>query len=237
MECIAKTDKGLVRSTNQDAFAFGKLGDSLWAVVCDGMGGTSGGSIASEIAVSRFKETAENMGLAISRSPNGLHTSALSSANTLIFDKANKDADLKGMGTTAVSVVVSGGVAYIAHVGDSRAYYISDSKVSFVTKDHSMVQTLVESGKITNDEAKTYKHKNIITRAVGVGEDVNIEFDEISVSGGYLLLCSDGLINMISEEEICKIITDDFNSSAENLVAAANNMGGNDNITALVIKL
>ena len=237
MECIAKTDKGLVRSSNQDAFAYGKLGDCIWAVVCDGMGGTGGGSIASEIAVSRFKETAENMGLAISRMANNLHTSALSSANTLIFDKAQKDEDLKGMGTTAVSIVVSAGIAHIAHVGDSRAYYIKDGAVSFVTKDHSMVQSLVESGKITNDEAKTYKHKNIITRAVGVGENVDIEFDELDVSGGFILLCTDGLTNMISEEEICKMITEDFESSADKLVVAANNNGGNDNITALVIKL
>ena len=237
MECIAKTDKGLVRSSNQDCFAYGKLGDCLWAIVCDGMGGVGGGSIASEITVSRFKETAENMGLAISRSANGLHTSALSSANTLIYDKAQKDEDLKGMGTTAVSVVVGNGVAYIAHVGDSRAYYIKNGVVSFVTKDHSMVQSLVESGKITNDEAKTYKHKNIITRAVGVGEEIEVEFDELDVSGGYLLLCTDGLTNMLDDEEICRIITEDFNSSADRLVAAANGKGGNDNITVLVVKL
>lgn len=237
MECIAKTDKGVVRSSNQDAFAFGKSADAVWAVVCDGMGGTGGGSIASEITVSRFKETAGNMGPSISHSASNLHTSAITSANVLVFDKANKDADLKGMGTTVVSVVVSRGVAYIAHVGDSRAYYIKDGVVSFVTKDHSMVQSLVESGKITNDEAKTYKHKNIITRAVGVGENVDIEFDEIDVEEGYILLCTDGLTNMLSEEKICEIINEDYATSVDKLIQAANDRGGNDNITALVIKL
>lgn len=237
MECIAKTDKGVVRSSNQDSVAYGKMGNFVWAAVCDGMGGTSGGSIASEITVSRFKDTAENMGLAVLRSANSFHTSAIDSANTLIYDKASNDADLKGMGTTVVSVVVGDNVAYIAHVGDSRAYYINDGKVSFVTKDHSMVQSLVESGGITKEEAKNYKHKNIITRAVGVGETVEIEFDEIDVSCGYILLCTDGLTNMLSDETICKIISDDYSTSAENLVQAANEMGGHDNITALVIKL
>lgn len=237
MECIAKTDKGLVRSSNQDSFAFGKISDFIWAVVCDGMGGTSGGSIASEMTVSRFKDTAENMGLAVSRSKDAFHTSAINSANALIFDKANNDADLKGMGTTVVSVVVSDGVAHIAHVGDSRAYYIKDGEVSFVTKDHSMLQSLVETGKITKEEAKNYKHKNIITRAVGVGDSVDIDFDEIDLEGGYILLCTDGLTNMLSEETICRIIAEDYISSAERLVTAANEMGGQDNITALVIKL
>ncbi|MBR5451642.1 MAG: Stp1/IreP family PP2C-type Ser/Thr phosphatase [Clostridia bacterium] len=237
MECIAKTDKGLVRSSNQDSFAFGKMADFVWAVVCDGMGGTSGGSIASEMTVSRFKDTAENMGLAVSRSKDAFHTSAINSANALIFDKANNDADLKGMGTTVVSVVVSDGVAYIAHVGDSRAYYIKDGKVSFVTKDHSMLQSLVETGKISDDEAKNYKHKNIITRAVGVGKSVDIDFDVVDAPCGYILLCTDGLTNLLSEETICQIITDDYPSSAEKLVEAANEQGGYDNITALVIKL
>ena len=132
---------------------------------------------------------------------------------------------------------MSDGIAYIAHVGDSRAYHIKDGKVSFVTKDHSMLQSLVETGKISEEEAKNYKHKNIITRAVGVEESVNIDFDEICATDGYILLCTDGLTNMLSEETICEIITDDYESSAQKLVAAANEVGGHDNITALVIKL
>ena len=236
MECIGITDKGVVRSSNQDAFANGMLGNTLWAVVCDGMGGTSGGAMASEIAVSRFKDTAENMGLSITRAPEQMLTSAITSANVLIFDKALQDADLKGMGTTVVAAVVNCGTAYIAHVGDSRAYYIKDGAVSFVTRDHSIVQSLVESGKITDDEAKNYKHKNIITRAVGVNDNVEIEFDEISVDKGYLLLCTDGLTNMLNAEEICRIVCEDFTSAASELVAAANQKGGHDNITALVIK-
>lgn len=236
MECIGITDKGLVRSSNQDAFASGKIGNTLWAVVCDGMGGTGGGSIASEITVSRFKDAAENMGLAIGRAAEQMLNSAITSANVVIHEKASNDSDLAGMGTTVVAAIVSDGTAYIAHVGDSRAYYIKDGAVSFVTRDHSMVQSLVESGKITDDEAKTYRHKNIITRAVGVNDNVEIEFDELSVDAGYILLCTDGLTNMLSEQEICRIVCEDFTASAEKLVDAANQKGGHDNITALVIK-
>ena len=234
------TDKGITRQTNQDAFAFGKIGNTPWAVVCDGMGGTSGGNIASEMTVERFEKLATNPDTHIndSHSAERFFTSAITSANVLVFDKASEDDTLKGMGTTVVAAAVLDDSIVIAHVGDSRAYYINKGKITQITRDHSLVQSLIESGKITAEEAKTYPHRNMITRAVGVGRDVEIEFDEIPLDkGGILLLCTDGLTNMVSDVEILEIVTNNPTNAETLLINKANEKGGLDNITAAIIKL
>ncbi len=239
MECWGITDKGMVRSSNQDAFAHGQIGKALWAIVCDGMGGVSGGNIASEMAVARFKDSCENTGVALEKTASALRIldTSLDSANTLIYERASADLDLKGMGTTAVAVIVRNGAVSVGHVGDSRLYHIKNGEIIYRTKDHSMVQTLVDAGKLTEKEARNHKHKNIITRAVGASEIVNVEIDEFQADSGYLLLCSDGLTNMITDEEICEIIHEDIKKSCEKLIDVANRNGGDDNITALIIKL
>ena len=157
MKIASKTDIGKVRSTNQDSFAAGELNDgTAWAVVCDGMGGANGGNIASANAVtivSEYISSSYHEGMD-SNSLRTLLQSALYGANVRLYDMANKIESLSGMGTTVVVTIVSNGVAHIAHAGDSRAYIIHDGELSQITRDHSVVQTMVDKGQITEEEAK-----------------------------------------------------------------------------------
>ena len=196
MRISAKTDKGPHRETNQDAFLTGtfETGDS-WAVVCDGMGGVSGGQVASKLCVEKVSEAIKR-GYRSSMTVNtarNLLNSAICAANSAVFDEAQKNRELNGMGTTVVAAIVIKGVAVIAHVGDSRAYLLNDG-ISCVTKDHSLVQFMVDTGKITQEDAKTHPDRNIITRAVGILSFVDVDFEFIDIEdGNSILLCTDGL--------------------------------------------
>ncbi len=165
MKIASKTDIGKVRSTNQDSFAAGELNDgTAWAVVCDGMGGANGGNIASANAVtivSEYISSSYHEGMD-SNSLRTLLQSALYGANVRLYDMANKIESLSGMGTTVVVTIVSNGVAHIAHAGDSRAYIIHDGELSQITRDHSVVQTMVDKGQITEEEAKNHPNKKTL---------------------------------------------------------------------------
>ena len=171
MKIVAKTDKGLVRENNQDAYAVGELpGEVAWAVVCDGMGGAAGGNIASALAVKVISEkitSAYNERMRDASIKN-LLDSAIAAANIEVYDLAYSRSDLNGMGTTVVAVIVRDNIAYIAHAGDSRAYLVSKDDVKQITVDHSLVQNLVDRGEITPEEAERHPKKNLITRALGV---------------------------------------------------------------------
>ena len=237
MQVFGKTDRGIIREENQDDFAIGTAGEYCWAAVCDGMGGANGGKVASSMAAERFKKTVAQFDFrsASSVSIQRMFDSAITSANVLIYDRASSDSELEGMGTTVVAAVVGASSAYIAHVGDSRAYLISENEIKRITRDHSVVQTLVDNGTITDEEARLHEKKNLITRAVGVDTDVDIEFDEIGVSDGdIILLCSDGLSNMLTDSEIKDIVLSGENAESR-LIEAANAAGGTDNITAVLI--
>ena len=241
MNIYAKTDIGLKRQTNQDSFDFGKIGDNcVWAVVCDGMGGSNAGNVASSKTVGLLsKSFSDNLSPKISGDnlENFLKNS-IASANAAVFDAATSSEELTGMGTTVVAMVVLNNVAYLAHAGDSRAYILSNGELKQITTDHSIVQTMVDSGQITEEEAKTSPHKNIITRAVGVKNDILVDFNTVDLkSGDKLLICTDGLTNCVDDEEIAKIISNDVNAKeiTEKLISAANENGGIDNITATVI--
>ncbi len=236
-----KTDVGRVRVSNQDAFGIINFSDgSLLAIVCDGMGGANAGNVASECAVKGIKEYVErsvrpNMDeVAIEK----LLDNAIKSANIEIYDMSLKNSALSGMGTTVVAAFVKDKKAVIAHVGDSRAYVVSD-ELKQLTRDHSVVQTLVESGRLTPEEARIHPRKNVITRALGTEENVIIDFCECELaSGENLLLCTDGLTNFVDSSEIIEI----FNSNKEKrivevLVARANHNGGGDNITAVNVTI
>ena len=166
----AKTDVGAFRENNQDAFLTGTFvnGDA-WAIVCDGMGGVSGGQIASALCVEKaasvIKKGYRNR-MSV-KSVKNLLESAISAANAVVFEESLKDNSLKGMGTTIVAAVIIGSIAVIAYVGDSRAYIVNDT-ITQITKDHSLVQLMIDTGKITPEEARNHPDKNIITRAVGV---------------------------------------------------------------------
>ena len=238
----AKTDIGLKRSTNQDSFSYGQLekGAVTWAVVCDGMGGMAAGNVASSSAVEIIAAALEqNLSPKSSASfvKNLLKTS-IESANARVYDMALANEEMRGMGTTVVATVIVKGTAYFAHAGDSRAYLYSGGQLNQITKDHSIVQTLIEKGQLTEDEAKNHPNKNIITRALGVASYIDFDFDErAGAEGDTVLLCTDGLTNSIDDELIMLATSDnDFDSLAERLVELANQNGGSDNITVVAVK-
>ncbi len=239
MQVFAKTDKGKVRSINQDAFYINTLSDgAVLAVVCDGMGGASAGDIASKTAVeiiSQYVLNAYNSSMT-SDDITRLIDNAISSANLEVFTLSQKDEQLKGMGTTAVVAVVREAQAIICNVGDSRAYIVNDNLVQ-LTRDHSVVQSLVESGKLSPEEARVHPEKNVITRALGVEE--NVLSDSYCVDLGEkdkILLCTDGLSNYATQDSILRIVNDNASDKITDLlVKEANQNGGRDNITAAVI--
>ncbi len=234
-----KTDKGIVREINQDGYfvtAFDE--NTCFAVVCDGMGGPKAGDIASEMAIKNISErfvSAWRKDISPS-SVRNLITTAFSAANILIFDEAQDNKDYEGMGTTAVAVYISDCYALIANVGDSRAYLAGDT-ISQITKDHSLMQELIDTGKLDEVDAKYFPYKNLITRALGIKEHIEIDFYEVNVNeNDSILLCSDGLTNYVGDNDILKIINEsEINKTAENLVDAANSNGGGDNITVVVL--
>ncbi len=234
-----KTDKGIVRATNQDSCFVTVFDDgSCFAVVCDGMGGPNAGDVASEIAVKNISErfvAGWRSKITVESVKNLLETS-ISAANICVYDAAEADEKYKGMGTTVVAAVLMNGVLVIAHVGDSRAYLISDH-IQLLTKDHSLVQELVDSGQITDNDAKNYPYRNVITRAIGISEHVDIDFTERRIdSTDKVLLCSDGLTNFIAEKDLYTIIADnDIGVVTDVLINTANLNGGGDNITAVVL--
>jgi len=242
MLIASKTDTGLVRSNNQDSFATGEFSkNSAWAVVCDGMGGTNGGNIASAMAVKFISETILNsihFGNT-SGSMKNILKSAIYNANIAVFDKARENSELSGMGTTVVSVIINNGTAYIAHAGDSRAYLINDDGITQITRDHSIVQTMIENGQLTSEEARFHPSKNVITRALGIGDMINTEFTEVQLAPkDKLLLCTDGLTNYVQVGKIKDIITNThFSDIPFTLISAANNAGGGDNVTAVILSI
>lgn len=240
MNIIAKSDAGLVREQNQDAYAVGELpGDVYWAVVCDGMGGASGGNVASKTAVeitSDIITKCYNSGMSANSIKN-LMSSAIEGSNIKIFDMSKQDDSLTGMGTTLVAVIVSDNIVYISHAGDSRAYLYSGKVLSQLTKDHSIVQAMVENGDITQEEAKSHPQKNVITRALGVEESIDFDYlEQVIDKDDVLLLCTDGLTNYVDTDEMLEILDNsEAGDLANNLVACAIRNGGGDNITIVAI--
>lgn len=241
MRIVGNSDIGRVRTTNEDAFRFGKYEDgSVWAVVCDGMGGALGGKLASSLAadmVSRKIEKSYNSTMS-GVSVENMLLSAITTANVTVFDRAAVDNSVHGMGTTIVACVVKDSVACIAHVGDSRAYIINNGGISQITKDHSLVQEMLDRGQITKEQFDNHPIKNIITRALGVEEDIDIDFDYIDVNeGDVILLCSDGLSGLVSRGELFEIYQNSsFDELCDNYIEAANSNGGRDNITVVAVK-
>lgn len=240
MKISAKTDRGMLRQSNQDAYAIGEITAGAWAVVCDGMGGHLGGNVASTMAKDvisdRIKDNVRaNMS---AMSVRNMLESAIVTANADVYDRSHKEASLAGMGTTCVAALCMNSSAVVANVGDSRCYLLRGNTITQLTKDHSYVQALVDAGTITPEEAREHHMKNMITRALGLENDVEVDFFETDLlPGDRLLLCSDGLTNHVDDNKILSLI----NSSeafdyADILVKEANKNGGSDNITVVVIE-
>lgn len=240
MKIVAKTDIGLKRESNQDSYAAGELSGSVaWAVVCDGMGGAAGGNLASSTAVQVISDRItslyrQNMSM---NSIRNMLTSAITAANIKVYDMSKEDPELAGMGTTVVVAIVADSVVYIAHAGDSRAYMLSDGSLIQLTKDHSIVQEMVDHGKLTPDEAKLDPRKNIITRALGVDNELRIDFAAEDIGeNDVLILCTDGLTNYVETQEIYELTADgNIDEYAERLIDRANANGGGDNITVVTL--
>ena len=240
MNLYGQTDTGCVRPNNQDAYRVGELSqEACFAVVCDGMGGAAGGSVASTLAADTIEQRLRSGYRDEMNESSLLHLleTAVSAANALVYDEAMADVDLRGMGTTVVVAIVRGDQAYTAHVGDSRIYLITDT-LEQLTRDHSIVQEMVEKGQLTPEEAKYHPRKHLITRAVGVDSRVSCDLQVTDLpSGAQLLLCSDGLTNMLDQDELLPILkdADDAASIPERLIESAKQAGGHDNITAGVM--
>lgn len=240
MKISAKTDVGTVRSNNQDFCLAGEFSDGVtWAVVCDGMGGATGGNVASETAAKTiFKKITD--GYHVSMNDNSikmLMISAIEAANALVYSRSKNDEMLKGMGTTVVLAVIKADTLYIAHVGDSRLYVITKDSINQMTTDHSVVQMMIDNGEITVQEAKTHPNKNVITRALGVDENIRIDYcQEVYNEGDIVLLCTDGLTNYVDDNKILEICNiGDSYALAEILVDEANRNGGGDNVTVITV--
>lgn len=238
------TDVGLVRKNNQDAYAAKDQISSGHAVcvVCDGMGGAAGGQLASRIAVSTFMEEMENR-LTSSMSPEQLQdvsARAVSLANQAIRDAAGASPEYNGMGTTLVSAVSYEGGAVITNVGDSRAYHIGHGGITRITRDHSLVERMVERGDITAEEARRHPNRNVITRALG--PDIDAECDGYicpMAAGDYLLLCTDGLVNTVNDQEMLFEVlhSGSLEQALEHLLRIARDRGAPDNVTAVLLQI
>nr|WP_330364794.1 Stp1/IreP family PP2C-type Ser/Thr phosphatase [Butyrivibrio sp. NC3005] len=233
------TDIGRERELNQDyVFTSEKRIGNLSNVfiVADGMGGHNAGDFASRFTVDTI---VEEIGLSFEQSPVKILSAAIKTANRKLRAKAASDIKLSGMGTTLVAATIIGRYLQVANIGDSRLYIINNDGIRQITHDHSLVEEMVRMGGIDPETARHHLDKNIITRAIGATENVDVDFfQEELKSGDMILMCSDGLTNMVSDKEIFTIIQrpNDIAGKAENLIKAANNNGGKDNIAVILIE-
>ncbi len=237
---FGQSDAGKIRPANEDAFGFHVFsGDLAYAVVCDGMGGENGGELASRTARDAI-EKALKKNLAVEPAPasiKGMVESAVQAANVQVNLLAEENPLLKGMGTTVVVAVYYKNTVYLANVGDSRAYRVGPNGLEKLTVDHTVVQMLLSSGQISEEEAKNHPKRHYITRAVGVGDELDIEYTEYPFNREeQLLICTDGLYNSLNDEQLTALTLECARKKdVSNLIEAANQQGGSDNITAVVL--
>lgn len=239
MNLCGLTDIGLVRSDNQDSYHHELLDDrTALAVVCDGMGGARGGSVASGTAVSVFVQTVKDS-LAIVNELGwpGILRQAVQEANSVVHSMSLEHTEYRGMGTTLVAAVATLEKIFAVNVGDSRFYMVQEGDICRVSRDHSLVEDLVERGEITPEEARVHPKKNLITRAIGVDSVVKADVFERENRGGYLLLCSDGLSNMVTDNELCSEVLSCGNECCRRLLDMALDRGAPDNVTIVVVQL
>lgn len=239
------TDLGRTRPINEDGYYisdYNSAQDAMYAVVADGMGGHQAGEVASTMAICEIQDAVNKrcFGDMTGSDIKDMLITAVKKANRLIYQKSQEEMSFSGMGTTVTMCLIYGEKAFVAHVGDSRAYVLRGGKLHQITTDHSLVYELVKIGQITAEEAMHHPQKNVITRALGTDSGVEIDLYEFGIlPGDVVLLCSDGLTNMLSDPELIEILTekqsDSLTELTERLVASANEKGGFDNITAVLL--
>ena len=243
MHSLALTDPGCVRTQNQDAFQIEELDrNTKLCVVCDGMGGAKSGNIASTLAIDVFvQEVRRTWNAAMSPSKlDQMLRGAVKLANYTVFDQAQEFEDFTGMGTTLTAALVCGKKVSTVNVGDSRIYAITRSGIKQLTRDHSLVQMMVERGELTPELARTYPGKNFITRAIGTEPVVECDLVHTTLEkGDCLLLCSDGLSNMMDDQEILFEVVHGVNKQqcCQRLLDIAKNRGAPDNVTSILIQI
>ena len=239
LSSYAMTDVGRTRTVNQD-YVFsclepvGNLPNLF--IVADGMGGHQAGDFASSYSV---KKILESISLSLQKNPHKIFADAIRYANRELIEKAKANPELKGMGTTVVLLTIVGEKAYVANVGDSRLYLMEDT-LTQITVDHSLVQEMIKIGELTKESARIHPDKNIITRAVGAGRDINADFFEFSLTEkSILLMCSDGLSNMVEDEQLAILLKSAKTPEkvGKKLIDTANQNGGKDNIAVIVINV
>jgi len=235
MHVNSLTNIGLVRKANEDKYLADKNRGLF--IVADGMGGHEAGEIASSLAIKTLDELLTEDEI-LQKGGEGLRQ-AVKSANTIIYNEAKINSRCTGMGTTVTAAMFTDIHLYIAHIGDSRAYLIRDESIKLLTKDHSLVGELVRQGELTEKEAINHPHRNVLTRALGTEPEVEIDLMEVNTKpGDLLLLCTDGLYNLVQNDEILQAVLnngDDLRKTVDQLVKLSLNRGGLDNITVVLV--
>lgn len=238
MKITGLTDKGKIRDENQDAFVYGFLDDhTVFAAVFDGMGGARSGKYASALASAGFETKIKATDLdTLKREPARTMSDIIKEINYEMYEQSCMHSELNGMGTTCVAALLINGKGYVANVGDSRAYLIDRRRCTQVTVDHSLVQGLIDMGKLTAEQAKVHPHRNVITRALGTDSELNVDLFDIDVNNKKLLLCSDGLHGYFEPDKLQSVIMSVSDEDAcEMLTAEAISLGGRDNITSVIV--
>lgn len=236
LRAAVATDVGRRRRNNEDAYAVAR--EHGLFLVADGMGGHTAGQIASETAAREVLAAIAHSADA-STAPSERLRAAVAASNEAIFQMAKRKPELQGMGTTLVTLLSVGGRVALAHVGDSRAYLVRRGRIRQLTDDHSLVGELQRRGELTADAAQRHPHRHVLTRALGVRRTVEPDFVELSLAPGDLfVLCTDGLTTHVSDEEIAEQVEreSDEQSAAKALVELANQRGGEDNVTVVIVR-
>ena len=241
MQYWAITDPGCVRTQNQDAYITEALDGALLCAVCDGMGGAKSGNVASALAAEIFAQAVKSIwkpGME-QKDVDTMLINAVKVTNFTVYDQAMSVADFAGMGTTLAAMLVENGRITVVNVGDSRVYRINASGIGQVTKDHSLVQMMIDRGELTPEAGRSYPGKNMITRAVGTESAVQCDVFHLEPEWGEtLLLCTDGLTNLVEDQEILFEImyNEDRQACCRRLVDIAINRGAPDNVTCVLVK-
>ncbi len=240
MHVTGVTNKGKERSRNEDSCYAVQDSDLALLVVADGMGGHQAGNVASEIAVSTAEKYWESINRdkpLSDREAKDLVKDLIIEANQSVISEADNSFDKRGMGTTLTVGLLSGNRLTIGHIGDSRAYLVNSDRIELLTRDHSLLEQLIESGQVRPEEAKNHPKRHVLTRALGASSELQIDIIDYDIEpGSALLLCTDGLTNLVEDHEILTVVTGqkDPQLQAESLIALANARGGHDNITVVI---
>ena len=240
MQCWGMTDPGCVRAQNQDAFQIENLDkNTALCIVCDGMGGAKSGNVASTLAVEVFVEEVRRSWVSEMESDEAeqMLRSAAKLANFTVYDQAQQLEEFSGMGTTLVAALIKGREVTVVNVGDSRCYHVSSNGIRRVTTDHSLVQLMVDRGDLTPEQARTYPGKNYITRAIGTEPVAQCDVFHMDVErGDFLLLCSDGVSNMMDDQEILFEVVHGINKElcCRRLIDIGRGRGAPDNMTCVL---